>query len=194
MYSDIVFPNGNENEFVRMAETLGYDRMVFAYKSEKDAKSAKIDIKTDIEIKRAVVVTNPNSKIAKGFVAFAQSGEKDREFLERANIDFICDLEGSKRKDFIHHRNSGLNHVMAKIAAEKNVAVGFSFLSILSADSNKRPVLLGRIKQNIKLCQKYGVRMLFGSFAEDIYGMRSPKDLKEFFMILNLKNCNALFY
>lgn len=188
MYSDIVFPDSNEKDFVEVAEALGYSRLIFAYKSEKDAKSADVRIRNlgkGIEIKKAVLVDNPNKKI-EGKVAFVKSSDRDREFIERANIDLIYGLENSKRDDFMHHRNSGFNHVLAKLAHEKNVAVAFSFSLLLNSDTKRRAVIFGRISQNIRLCQKYSVRMIIASFAKDPYGMRAPKDLRELFLIAGM--------
>ena len=42
----------------------------------------------------------------------------------------------------------------------------------------KRDVLIGRIKQNIKLCKKYKVDVVISSFAKDVYGLRCEKELE----------------
>lgn len=97
-----------------------------------------------------------------------------REELSR-NIDVAYGFEESSKRDFIHHRNSGLNQVLAKIFAEKDIIIGFSFSSVL-----KNPLIIGRMRQNVRLCRKYGVKMVFGSFASDSFEVRSFVDLESF--------------
>jgi RNase P/RNase MRP subunit p30 len=53
----------------------------------------------------------------------------NRYFLEQSNIDILLDPQSSKQKlkiDFIHHLNSGFNHILSKIAIEKNIKIYFS--------------------------------------------------------------------
>ncbi len=98
-----------------------------------------------------------------------------REELNR-NVDIIYGMEEDKKKDFIHHRNSGLNHILAKILFEKDIAVGFSFSLFLKYGAT----ILGRMKQNVKLCKKYKVKMFVASFTSDPYELRSEEDMKVF--------------
>jgi RNase P/RNase MRP subunit p30 len=92
------------------------------------------------------------------------------------DIDIIYGLEESKRNDFIHHRNSGLNHILAKELSRKDIIIGFSFNSFLKEGSKVLP----RMKQNVRLCRKYKVNMVYASFAKDPYELRSEKDLESF--------------
>src|SRR3989344_3838600 len=75
-------------------------------------------------------------------------------------VDILLDPHLGNRKDFMHQRNSGLNHVLCALAKEHNVAIGFSFSSILRAQHREK--LLGRIMQNILLCRKYKIPMVIG--------------------------------
>ena len=45
---------------------------------------------------------------------------------------------------------------------------------------------MGRIMQNIRLCRKYNVSMVFASFAEAKWEMRSAKDLMSFAVLLGM--------
>ena len=108
----------------------------------------------------------------------------NRLALSSRYIDILLDPHLGSRKDFMHQRNSGLNHVLCALAKENNVAVGFSFSSILHAEKRER--VLGRIMQNIKLCRKYKVPMVIGSFAKDSWDVRNEKDLKAFFQVLGM--------
>ncbi len=105
-----------------------------------------------------------------------------REELKK-NIDIVYGFEESNRKDFIHHRNSGMNHVLAKILHEKDIIVAFSFNSFLSGKD-----VIGRMRQNVKLCRKYKVKMVFASFATSPYEMRSLEDLKSFARVIGMNS------
>lgn len=107
---------------------------------------------------------------------------------EIPKADFVYGLELSKRKDFMHQRNSGLNHILAKQLHQKDIVVCFG-LSYALDDLN----ILGRMRQNVKLCRKYNVKMVYASFAKNEYDLRSEHDLQYFakaigFNSLEIKN------
>ena len=109
----------------------------------------------------------------------AESSEKNRAVIESKKTDIIFNLENQPRQDFLHHRNSGLNHILAKLASENNTAIGFSFSNIL-AEKKRRARLFGRLMQNIQLCKKFGTKMVLASFASKPYQMRAAHDLEAF--------------
>lgn len=98
-------------------------------------------------------------------------------------VDIIYGFEESDRKDFIHHRNSGMNHIIAKILHDKKIAYGFSFSLVLNGDS---AVIIGRMRQNVKLCRKYKVKMFIGSFAKSETEVRALEDLKVFGKVIGM--------
>jgi RNase P/RNase MRP subunit p30 len=108
----------------------------------------------------------------------------NRKALESKHIDILLDPHIGKRKDFIHHRNAGLNQVLLKFAKQNKIAIGFSFQSVL--ESKKRAKLIGRMMQNIKLCRKYKIPMVIGSFSAK-ENQRNFKDIQSFFKILGMK-------
>ncbi|MSR85917.1 hypothetical protein EXS74_00810 [Candidatus Woesearchaeota archaeon] len=108
----------------------------------------------------------------------------NRAVVSSRYVDILLDPHLGNRKDFMHQRNSGLNHVLCSLAKENNVAIGFSFSNILHAE--KRGVLLGRIMQNILLCRKYKIPMVIGSFAKEEWDVRNEKDLQAFFQVLGM--------
>lgn len=162
-----------------MAKTLGFDELVFVYQSKADFYQGKSDIK----IHNALLCGE--KKVQKDFVCFVRSPEDARFVFEKSNPFCVFDLELQQR-DFMHHRGSGFNHVMARFAAEKGVHLGFSFRSVLNALPVQRAQIIGRLKQNIHLCRKYNVKVIVASFAESLYEMRSPHDLANFFTVLGM--------
>ena len=186
MITDIVLPKGNEAEFIAMAKRLGYDSLVFLYQGTPP--------KTDSSVVHVIPVKLVSAKEflrqkTKELVAVVSS-ELDRAVLERGTTMMFA-FELQERKDFLHQRASGLNHVLCQIAAKKNVKIGFSFSTILNTAGVQRAAIMGRMMQNMFLCKKYKTQIVIGSFATNPFEMRSPLDLQAFFMQLGLHPVEA---
>ncbi len=187
MYADIVFPDNNEDEFIEMALKLGYSSLYLIYSVENFNKR---EIKNKkLKIKKGIIADIKNFQKAKKLSEFViiKSSENNRHVLEKLKPSILFDLEKESKKDFIHHRASGLNQVLCKIAQQNKVAIGFSFSSILNLNTK----VLGRIRQNIKLCRKYKVKTAIASFASKPYEMRSPHDLIALFICFGMHPSEA---
>ena len=178
---DIVFPSGNEEEFILVAKKLGYDSLCFVY----DLKNFKKK-KYNFNIKYCLLVNEKELNKAKKLTSlvFVKVKDNGRYLVESKKDLIIFGFEDDNKKDFIHQRRSGLNHIICKLAVKNKNKIGLSFNSLLNSDLVKREVLIGRVSANIKLCKKYKVEMVVGSFAKEPYEMRSYNDLKTFFSIL----------
>ena len=177
---DIVIPHNNEEEFISIACKLGFKGICFLYNfdNEKKFESDKIKVYTGIIADKGKI----NRHDKKTFVA-AKSSDKDREVIEKSKADLIFDLEENPRRDAMHQRISGLNHILCRLAHENNVSVGLSLSSVLN--SEKKPVIIGRMMQNIRLCRKFKAKIVI---ASDPYEMRSLHDMISFFKSLGLEN------
>ena len=124
--------------------------------------------------------------IQKENIVLLQGGDDkvNRLALSCKFVDILLDPHMNRRKDFMHHRDSGLNQVLCKLAKERDIAIGFSFSAILK--SKNLPEDLGRIIQNIKLCRKYKLRMLVASFAKNQNEQRNIQDIQSFFKVLGM--------
>ncbi|HME87260.1 MAG TPA: RNase P subunit p30 family protein [Candidatus Nanoarchaeia archaeon] len=168
---DYVIANGNEKEFIAIAEKLGYTELVFIDGTLPMIKS-KIKLST-------------SKRIAKS------DSSKDRMLIEGKRIDILYDLELEKRKDHTHFRNSGMNQVIAKLMKEKNVSYGVSVSQLLHANPEQKANILGRMLQNIKICKKYKVSIVLASFGKSPFDMRDPKDLVAVAKTLGLNDYKA---
>ncbi len=195
---DIVIPNNNEDEFIVIAEKLGYKTLYFLYsfddylgKKEKfEAKDGKIKIKTGILVDTKNIFKIKNKfKDEEVFVAI-KSSDNDRDIIEKSRVNMIFSFEDNNKRDFIHQRASGLNHILCRLAKENNIVIGFSLNSILNAEN--KHVILGRMMQNIKLCNKFKVKTAIASFAMKPFEMRSMHDLLSLFEILGGKNTSLV--
>ncbi|MEM3091452.1 MAG: RNase P subunit p30 family protein [Candidatus Pacearchaeota archaeon] len=97
------------------------------------------------------------------FIIFSsRDDELNRKVLEKEKIDVLL-LSLSKRKDFQKQRNSGFNQVMAKLAQKKKIIIGIDIDEIIKAEKKEKIEILARIRQNIKICKKNKIRMIFFS-------------------------------
>tara|TARA_Y100000310_G_scaffold333369_1_gene410775 strand:+ start:71 stop:595 length:525 start_codon:yes stop_codon:yes gene_type:complete len=118
----------------------------------------------------------------------AKDDKLNRQALSK-HVDILLDPHLFRRKDYMHQRDSGLNQVLCNLARENKIAIGFSFSSILNAKD--RAKIIGRMIQNIKLCRKYRVKMVIGSFAKSEKDTRNLKDIQSFFKVLGMTGKEA---
>ena len=197
MFADFTIPKHNEAEFVEIAIKLGIKKMYFLYNFEDyneeriHEKLKSIDNKKiAIELALIANLKNLNKAHKQAKLMIAKSSDDDRMMMEGKKIKMIYGLEESKRKDYLHQRASGLNHIMCELAKRNNIAIGFSYSSLLNK-VNSHALTLGRIRQNIKLCQKYKLKTAIGSFTEKPLEMRSPCDIQSLFNILGMDSRNV---
>jgi len=162
---DIVFPNGNEKKFLEKKEDV---RFIYPFKKGFSSEQPFGFLTT---------------KKLDQFTLHKSTGN-DRPVFERG-VSMIYDLELDGRKDFIFQRNSGMNHILARLAHRKGMAVGFNFNSFLG--SKRKAELMGRMQQNVRLCEKYGVDFEVASFAKTPSEVIENTYLKSFERILKKK-------
>ncbi|WP_297421634.1 Ribonuclease P protein component 3 [Thermococcus sp.] len=74
-------------------------------------------------------------------------------------------------------KDPGFDHILAGIAARRNVAVGFSLSPLLGANPYKRVQLLRFMTKTWQLVKKYKVPRFITSSAENKWEVRSHRDL-----------------
>lgn len=184
---DIVIPEGNEKALIAMAERLGYSGLVFLVKDrnllrEEQGRIDDLGKGTELNLSVGLFMSGKENRSGKAMTVL-KDPENPRGAIEQRMADWIMGLEYEDREDKLHHRRSGLNQVLAKIMAEKEVGLCYSFKDFLSVGPGALPVLLGRVALNIRIAKKYGVRVCVGSFASDPLEMRNPEDLKALFRL-----------
>lgn len=155
------------------------------------------DLKKDQELYDACLIKTKSLEFLRKFIDKASnyfqfilvlgtSDEVNRVALEHKKVFALVAPEFSRANDFLYQRNSGLNHVLCKIAKEKNKLIVFRFSDIQGTETQKA-LLLGRMAQNLKLCKKYHVNYLFSNFSSDISKILDFKQLKLFEKILSTR-------
>jgi len=162
---DIIITQKLTDSWVELAQKLNKKILVIA--SDQPLTNKKIKI-IHLPLKRK----NPC------FLEIAK--DQNRPFFENKQSAIIICLEKTTRRDFIHHRGGGLNHVLCKLAQKNEKAIGFSLDMIKHARPSDQATYLGRMKQNVKLCRKYNVPMILASFAKDPFSLCGTQEIKDF--------------
>ena len=101
----------------------------------------------------------------------------NRKILENKKVNILLSPEHGYKKDKLEQRDSGLNHILCRIAQQNSISIGIDFQEILNKrDEGKKQLAehLARIMQNIKLCRKSKVKMiLMNTAGTDDYGLRA---------------------
>ncbi len=193
MFTDIVFPNMNEPEFVKIASKLGYDKLYFIYDFEvfNPGIKKKLDIvenNEDINIEIGFILNQKNSRttIKGSKLLVAKSSDKDRFLIETKKVNMIYGFEELQKRDHMHQRASGLNQTICELAGKNAVAIGIAYGSLINKNAQDGPLLIGRIIQNIMMCQKYKVKLVVGSLTNNPYAMRAPHEIMSFLSLLGM--------
>lgn len=103
------------------------------------------------------------------------SGDDDlnRKVLEKLDIDVLVVLLDARR-DFMKQRNSGLNEIMIKLMKKNKTSLGVLVDEIIFSKNKEK--ILSRLKQNIDLCKRQDVKMVFVQNKVDV-DERSLKSL-----------------
>ena len=192
MKTDLIFPEGNEQELIEMASALGYEQLVFVYDAPEKVKILPAG---KIKLLYGVLVAEPTGnkltrKIdqikGKKFLALVQAGEEEfnRFVMEKTAADIIFNLEYVYKKDHLHYRKSGLDEIICRIAAKREKTIAFSFSALL--ETEKKALVMGRMMQNLRFCRKFKVKTFMGSFTADKEAMRSPFDLQKLARVLGV--------
>jgi RNase P/RNase MRP subunit p30 len=184
---DLVFPKGNEEHLVEMAKRLGFTHLILCY-TLKDplikerAKEVTMLAHEGFTTEFAVLVTNQNDVSKARNLTKSIVGVGRPELFEDKRVAYIISFEGSKRDDFIHHRNSGLNQVFIENAKRTDKTILVSARQLLSGDV-PQAVVLGRMMQNNTFFRKYKPAVLVVSGAKEPLGMRAPRDLQNLLQV-----------
>src|SRR3989344_7426582 len=107
----------------------------------------------------------------KPIIIKAQDDEFNRKILEYGKFNVLLSPESEiaqKRKDKLKQLDSGLNHVLAKIAAKNNLAIGIDIEEICHLEKKEKAQRLARIKQNIKICKKAKTKLTILNYKDKL--------------------------
>ena len=88
------------------------------------------------------------------------SEDQNRKYTSDKQNDVLMNPELKSIGDKVHYRKSGLNQVLAKLAKQNDVAIGFGFSFILNLEGVQFGQMIGRMKQNVRICRKSKTKMV----------------------------------
>jgi RNase P/RNase MRP subunit p30 len=109
----------------------------------------------------------------KPIILLSQDDEFNRKALEIKGLNLLVINENLFLKDYMKQRNSGLNEVLANICAEKNISIGIQIEEIINKDTKEKARALARLAQNIMLCKKSKVKLVFLGNIKDKLALQS---------------------
>ena len=118
----------------------------------------------------------------------AKDDEFNRKILENKKVNILLFRDFKGRKDKLKQRDSGLNHVLCKLARDNKIGIGFDFSNLFMLDDKELSEHIARLIQNIKLCSKAKVNFIVFN-AENI----SKHTLFAFFLSLGASTNNAKY-
>ncbi len=93
-----------------------------------------------------------------------------REAVMRRRVDMLLDSEDRQ-----------LDYATIKLAAEKDVTIELGLSKFLRTGGLKRMTLFERLKDEIRVIQKFDTPFVISSAAENVYEMRTRKQIETFF-------------
>jgi len=169
---------------------LKKDTLVFKkIKSRKDLDNGNYDgylIDSDEKEIRKIIEILKNKK--KKIAVLGRDDAFNRRIIETCKIDYLVSPEKNHQRDTLKQRDSGLNHITAKEAREKNIFIVINFSDVLKTNGKNKSLLLARIMQNIRICRKANCRIKIATFAEDKEQLRSENDLRAFLFSLGMSS------
>ena len=106
----------------------------------------------------------------------------NRRVLETMSINYLVSPEKYPKYDTLKQRDSGINHVLAKIAKQKNISIVIDFSDIKKLEPFSQSIRISRISQNIKVCRKTKTKINIATFATNKKEINSSKELQEFML------------
>lgn len=180
---------------VGMARKLGWSGLVLVtnWTNEKDLEKFKksikkpkgFDLAIGVEIKdkpnRIKELARKLRKKAELILVHGGDLEVNRAAVETPEVDILLHPE-------FERQDSGLDHVMVKLAKKNNVAIEFGFSDILHSYKKTRSSVIQKLTKNARLVKKYKAPFVLTSGAFSEWGLRSPSELISFGRVLGLKD------
>lgn len=106
---------------------------------------------SDIKLARKLV--DKLAKEKKKVVVIGKDISFNREILENKKVNVLV-LSHTDKKDRLKQRDSGLNHILCKIAKDNNITFAINLKEFEIENKKERALILSRLIQNIKLMKK----------------------------------------
>ncbi len=176
------------------AKELGYSGVCFsefyegrAHLEKLKAEIARAQQKTGIEIFLGFEARNIKElrrlvRMRRMFdILLVRGGDLrlNRAAVETKEVDILTHPEHGRY-------DSGINHVMAKLAKRNDVAIEINFNEILTSTKKTRSRVLANMRDNIALARHYGMPIIICSGAKTHWEMRDPLSIASMAELLGM--------
>lgn len=191
-------PDGDNTsqELATLAGHLGYSGIALANHSDKLPQAwPLLSPPEGFEIFKGIELVEENPSKLHGLIGkFRKSVDilivhGGSETVNRAALE-------NPGVDILNHpafeKSSGLNQVLAKAAAENEVAIGLTLRSLIYSRGSRRIRLLSDLRANLDLARKYEVSLILSSDAMSCFDLRAPMDALALAEICGLEEDEAI--
>jgi ribonuclease P/MRP protein subunit RPP1 len=191
-------PDGENTaeQLATLSRHLGYSGIALTNHSDKLPLSQPVLPSTnEFEIFRGVELAEENPSKLHGLIG------KFRKFVDVLIVHGGSETVNraaleNQRVDILNHpafaKSSGLNQVLAKAAADNDVAIGLTIRPLLHSRGPRRVRLLSDLRANLDLARKYDVSLVLSSDAMSCFDLRSPMEILAMAEICGLEEDEAL--
>ena len=116
----------------------------------------------------------------------------NRRAVESLKINYLVSPEKGNKKDNLKQRDSGINHVVAKIAKEKGIVFVVDMSEVAGLKDKEKVLRLGQIIQNIKICRKVGCSIKIASLAGSKKDIVDERGRKSFGVSLGMSSVQSV--
>ena len=127
------------------------------------------------------IITSLKDKKFDGVVALVGGDDAfNRRAIETLKIDYLVSPEKKTGQNTLKQRDSGINHVVAKLAKEKGVIFVVDFSDIAELKAADKISRIESIIQNVKICRRAGCKIKIASLASNKKDITEKKGREAF--------------
>ena len=135
--------------------------------SDKDSSGGYLIESSENEARK--IIASLKDKKYDGIIALKGGDDAfNRRAIETLKIDYLVSPEERVGGDTLKQRDSGINHVVAKEAAKKNIVKVIDFNEIQKLKGKEKAIRLEKIIQNINICRKAKCKIQIWDFSRKI--------------------------
>lgn len=142
----------------------------------------EITAETEMELEGKIGAYRP---VVDVLAVHGASEEINRAALEDSRVDILAHPEQVKE--------GGINHVLAKLASDNEVAIEFNLSALIDSRGGIRSKLLSSMSKNFKLAKKFKAPVILTSGARSHYDLRAPIDMAALAGLFGMSREEALY-